>query len=394
MTSLAFTAEELRYLSSLRQDFHAHPELGFEEERTSQRVAEELTKIGIPVTRGIGKTGVIGVIEGEAGPGRSIGLRADMDALPIHEESNLPFRSTVHGCFHGCGHDGHMTMLIAAARQLQARKAEICGRIVLIFQPAEEGRGGARAMIADGLFQRFPCDEIYALHNAPDRDLGKIAVGPGPVSASADFFDIDIAGNGGHAAFPHRTVDAGLAAIAIAQGLHTIVSRNVDPVDSAVLSVTAMTAGSTYNVIPDTARLSGTIRTMRPDVRKSMAERLVALADSIAAGYGAKATVDIRDVFSTLVNDPLHAAIVADVAAKLVGEDNLDRKPPIVMTSEDFADMLLQVPGAYFFLGQGQGAALHNPRYAFNDAVIPFGASMFVEVAMDRCGTPGSVGWN
>jgi amidohydrolase len=385
MALLDFSTQELDYLTSLRRDFHAHPELGFEEMRTSGRVAEELEKIEIAVTRGIGATGVIGIIEGKAGPGRSIGLRADMDALPIHEESDLPFRSTVDGCFHGCGHDGHMTMLIAAARYLQAHRDEIFGRVVLIFQPAEEGRGGARAMIADGLFERFACDEIYALHNAPDRDLGTIAVGPGPVSASADFFDVHIAGNGGHAAFPHRTVDAGLAALAVAQGLHTIVSRNVDPIDAAVLSVTAMSAGSTYNVIPDTARLSGTIRTMRPDVREAMSERLVQLSESIAEGYGAKASVEIRDVFSTLVNHPLHAAILADAADAVVGEAHVDRAPPIAMTSEDFADMLLHVPGAYFFLGQGQGAALHNPGYAFNDAAIPFGASMFVRVVMERC---------
>ena len=370
------------YLIALRRELHAYPELGFEEHRTSARVAEELEKIGIPVTRGIGGTGVVGVIEGRKGPGRSIGLRADMDALPIEEQSNLPWHSTVEGCFHGCGHDGHMTMLVAAARCLQAHRDDFAGRVVLIFQPAEEGRGGARAMIADGLFERFFCDEIYALHNAPDRKFGTVAVGPGPVSASADFFDIDIEGDGGHAAFPHRAIDAGLAALAVAQGLHTIVGRNVDPIESAVLSVTTMSAGSTYNVIPDKARLSGTIRTMKPDVRSQIVQRVRVLAESIASGYGAKASVSIRDVFSPLVNHEEPAAAVAQAAASIVGDQNLDRRPAIVMTSEDFADMLLHVRGAYFFLGQGEGAGLHNPRYAFNDAVIPLGAAMFATVAL------------
>lgn len=372
------------YLSALRREFHAYPELGFEEHRTSARVAEELEMIGVPVTRGIGGTGVVGIIEGRKGPGRSIGLRADMDALPIEEESNLPWRSMVEGCFHGCGHDGHMTILIAAARYLQAHRDDFAGRVVLIFQPAEEGRGGARAMIEDGLFEKFFCDEIYALHNAPDRKFGTIAIGPGPVSASADFFDIDIEGDGGHAAFPHRTVDAGLAALAIAQGLHTIVGRNVDPIESAVLSVTAMSAGSTYNVIPDKARLSGTIRTMKADVRTQISERVKALAENIASGYGAKASVNIRDVFSPLVNHEKQAVVVTQTAVSIVGDENVERSPAIAMTSEDFADMLLHVQGAYFFLGQGEGAALHNPHYAFNDAIIPLGATMFTRLVLNR----------
>jgi len=386
MLQLDEIAKDHAYLTALRREFHAHPEIAFEEKRTSARVAEELETVGITVTRNIGGTGLVGIIEGGKGPGRSIGLRADMDALPIHEESDFAWRSTVDGCFHGCGHDGHMTMLIAAARYLQANRHQFSGRVVLIFQPAEEGLGGARAMIADRLFERFPCDEIYALHNAPDRPFGTVAVGPGPVSASADFFDIDIKGNGGHAAFPHRAVDAGLAALAIAQGLNTIVSRNVDPVESAVLSVTAMTAGSTYNVIPDTARLSGTIRTMKADVRAQMAMRVRNLAESVAAGYGTSATVSIRDVFSALANHETQAEVIAMAARAVVGEANLELFPPIVMTSEDFADMLSHVPGAYFFLGQGQGAALHNPRYAFNDAVIPIGAAMFARIVLDRAG--------
>lgn len=377
-------AKDHEYLTALRRELHAHPEIGFKEYWTSDRVAEELKKVGIAVFRDVGGTGLVGVIEGGRGAGRSIGLRADMDALPIHEESDFPWRSMIDGCFHGCGHDGHMTMLIAAARYLQSHRSQFSGRVVLIFQPAEEGLGGARAMIADGLFERFPCDEIYALHNAPDRAFGTVAIGPGPVSASADFFDVDIAGNGGHAAFPHRAVDAGLVALAIAQGLNTIVSRNVDPVDPAVLSITSINAGNTYNVIPDKARLSGTIRTMGGSARTVMAERVKLLAEGIGAGYGATVTVGIRDVFSALVNHDEQAWAVVSAADSVVGDANIEHNPAIVMTSEDFADMLTEVPGAYFFLGQGEGAALHNSRYAFNDAVIPIGGAMFASIALER----------
>jgi hippurate hydrolase len=380
---LDFVRQRLENLTALRRDLHRHPELGFEEHRTAARIAAELQSVGIRVTPGIGGTGLVGIIEGTGGPGRSIGLRADMDALPIDEQTNLPWRSTVPGRFHGCGHDGHIAMLLAAAFFLQAHR-DFAGRIVLIFQPAEEGLGGARAMLADGLFGRFACDEVYAIHNAPDRPLGTYAVAPGPVMASADFFDILIQGKGGHAAFPQRTVDAGVVAVAIAQALQSIVSRNVDPIAQAVLSITTIEAGATYNVIPDTAKLAGTVRTLSPEVRRHMADRIRRLARGIADGFEADVTVDIRDVFGVLVNHEEQALAMGDAAEVLVGAGNVDRAPPLAMTSEDFADMLDAVPGAYCFVGQGLGPALHNPRYAFNDDAIPFGAAMLARIALDR----------
>ena len=380
---LATIEADLGHLTALRRDLHAHPEIGFEEHRTAARIRAELEACGIPVFTGIGGTGLVGLIEGEGGAGRSIGLRADMDALPIEEDSDLPWRSTVPGRFHGCGHDGHVTMLVGAALHLAAHR-DYPGRVVLIFQPAEEGLGGARAMLKDGLFTRFPCDEIYALHNDPTRAFGDVGLRSGPVSASADFFDIDIKGNGGHAAFPHRTTDAGLVAITVAQALHTVVGREVDPNDAAVVSVTAMNAGTTYNVIPGEARLSGTIRTFSPQLRKRIAERIEALAAGIARGYGAETRVSIRDVFSTLVNHGEQTAALAQAARAVVGAEKVDEDAPKVTTSEDFADMLMVVPGAYCFLGQGFGASLHNPRYAFNDAIIRVGISLFVRVAHER----------
>ncbi|GLK82668.1 amidohydrolase [Ancylobacter defluvii] len=380
---LAAIEADLAHLTALRRDLHAHPELGFEEHRTAARIRTELEACGIPVFAEIGGTGLVGLVEGRGGPGRSIGLRADMDALPIEEDSDFPWRSTVPGRFHGCGHDGHVAMLVGAARHLAAHR-DFPGRVVLVFQPAEEGLGGARAMLRDGLFARFPCDEIYALHNDPNRGFCEVGLRRGPVSASADFFDIDVRGNGGHAAFPHRTIDAGLVAIAIAQALHAIVGRDIDPNEAAVVSVTAMNAGTTYNVIPGTARLSGTIRSFSPLVRERIAGRIGTLAAGIAQAYGAEARVSIRDVFSTLVNHDAQAAALAKAARAVVGAGKVDTDVPKVTTSEDFADMLMAVPGAYCFLGQGAGAALHNPRYAFNDAVIPIGAALFARIALDR----------
>lgn len=380
---LAAIEADLDHLTALRRDLHAYPEIGFEEHRTGARIRAELEACGIPVFAEIGGTGLVGVVEGKGGPGRSIGLRADMDALPIAEDSEFPWRSTVPGRFHGCGHDGHVAMLVGAARHLASHR-DFSGRVVLIFQPAEEGLGGARAMLRDGLFTRFPCDEVYALHNDPSRAFGEVGLRKGPVSASADFFDIDITGNGGHAAFPHRTTDAGLVAIAIAQALHAIVGCDVDPQEAAVVSITAMTAGATYNVIPGEARLSGTVRAFSPAVRMRIAERIEALAAGIAQGYGAQARVSIRDVFSTLVNHDEQADAFAAAARAVLGAGKVDTDTPKVTTSEDFADMLMAVPGAYGFLGQGHGAALHNPRYAFNDALIPLGAALFVRLALDR----------
>jgi amidohydrolase len=366
-------------LVAIRRDLHAHPEIGFEEERTSDIVAERLAAWGIEVHRGIGKTGVVGVLRSGSGNARRIGLRADMDALPIQETTGLPFASKNAGRMHACGHDGHTTMLLGAARYL-AETRNFEGTAVFIFQPAEEGLGGARAMIADGLFQRFPVDEIYGLHNSPDGPRGQVTVKPGPAMAAADFFDIRIQGRGSHGAYPHKAADPIVIAMTIGQALQTIVSRNADPIEPAVVSITQMHAGSAYNVIPDTAHLAGTIRTLDDETRDLTRKRLREISQGIAASFGASAEVEIRDVFSVLRNDPEKIEAVARAASDLFGEVALDRPTTARMGSEDFADMLLAVPGAYCWLGMKEGAALHNPNYQFDDEVIPLGASLLARL--------------
>jgi hippurate hydrolase len=366
-------------LVAIRRDLHAHPEIGFEEERTSRIVAERLASWGIEVHRGIGKTGVVGVLRSGGDNARRIGLRADMDALPIQETTGLPYASQNPGRMHACGHDGHTTMLLGAARYLAETK-NFSGTAVFIFQPAEEGLGGARAMIADGLFQRFPVDEIYGLHNSPDGPRGQVTVKPGPAMAAADFFDIRIQGRGSHAAYPHKSADPVVIAMTIGQALQTIVSRNADANAAAVLSITQIHAGSAYNVIPDTAHLAGTIRTLDDDVRALTRTRLRELSQGIAASFGASAEVEIRDVFSVLRNDPQKIEAVARAASDLFGEAVLDRATTPHMGSEDFADMLLAVPGAYCWLGMEGRGALHNPNYQFDDEIIPLGASLLARL--------------
>src|ERR1700760_156076 len=300
-------------LTAIRRDLHAHPEIGFEEVRTSGIVADKLSQWGIVVHRGIGGTGVIGVLKGKGAGGRRIGLRADMDALPMEENTNLPWRSTVPGRFHGCGHDGHTTMLLGTARYL-AETRNFDGTVHFIFQPAEEGLGGARAMIKDGLFEKFPCDEIYGLHNAPNLNLGEVAIFPGPAMAGADFFDITIQGYGSHGARPELSKDAVVIAMTLGQALQTIVSRNVAPAEPAVLSITQIHSGSAYNVIPGEAHLCGTVRTFSEEVRNLIRERIEAISAGIAAAFAVEISVDIRDIFSVLVNSPEHTEVVMDVA--------------------------------------------------------------------------------
>ncbi|MEJ1161457.1 M20 aminoacylase family protein [Prosthecomicrobium sp. N25] len=368
-------------LAGIRRDLHAHPEIGFEERRTSDLVARLLTGWGVEVHRGLGTTGVVGVIRGNR-PGRRVGLRADMDALPMTEATGLPHASRNPGVFHGCGHDGHTTMLLGAGRYL-AQTRRFPGEVVLIFQPAEEGLGGARRMLADGLFDRFPCDEIYAIHNWPGAPLGRVSLKPGVAMAASDSFDIVVTGKGSHGAQPHLATDPVMAAVSIAQALQTIVSRNVDPLRTAIVSVTQVHAGSAYNVIPDTARIGGTIRTFDEDVRALVRSRMTALAQAIASGFGAKADIDIRDCFSVLRNSDAQAEAAMAVARDLVGPlAELDGEPKC--GSEDFADMLAVVPGAYLLVGQGDGANLHSPRYDFNDDVTPIGASLLARIAEHR----------
>jgi hippurate hydrolase len=368
-------------LVAWRRDFHAHPEIGFQEVRTSGIVAEKLAAWGIEVHRGIGKTGVVGVLKGSGGNGRRIGLRADMDALPMDEATNLPYRSQNPGVFHGCGHDGHTTMLLGAARYLAATR-NFDGTVVFIFQPAEEGLGGARAMLADGLFERFPCDEIYGLHNSPIGPAGGVGVRVGAAMAAADFFDLTITGRGAHGAKPHHSIDPTMVAVTLAQALQTIVSRNVDPLKATVVTVTQIHAGTAYNVIPDSAVLSGTTRTFDTKMRELVRARMRELAAGLARAFGATIDVDIRDGFSVLENSQPHVDVVAEVAREVVGA--VDLTPPPNMASEDFADMLHAVPGAYFWLGTKPGPMLHNPSYLFDDDVLPVGASMLARIAERR----------
>jgi hippurate hydrolase len=370
-------------LTSIRRDLHAHPEIGFEEHRTSGIVAEKLAQWGIEVHRGLGGTGVVGVLKGKGDSGRRIGLRADMDALPMEEHTNLPWRSTVPGRFHGCGHDGHTTMLLGTARYL-AQTRNFDGTVAFIFQPAEEGLGGARAMLKDGLFEKFPVDEVYGLHNDPDLDLGQVSVFPGASMAGADFFDITIKGYGSHGAMPHNARDPVVIAMTLGQALQTIVSRNIHPLKSAVLSITQIHAGAAYNVVPGEAKLAGTVRAFDDGVRQLVRKRMRAIAAGMAAAFEVEIELDIRDIFSVLVNheEPVHA--VAEVARGVVGGDNVITSPRPRMGSEDFADMLQAVPGAYFWVGHGGSVPLHNPGYIFDDKMLPVGASLFARLIETR----------
>jgi amidohydrolase len=370
-------------LTAIRRDLHAHPEIGFEEVRTSGIVAEKLAQWGVEVHRGLGGTGVVGVLKGKGNGTRRIGLRADMDALPMEENTNLKWRSTIPGRFHGCGHDGHTTMLLGTARYL-AETRNFDGTVHFIFQPAEEGLGGARAMIKDKLFDKFPCDEIYGLHNAPDLNHGEIAVLPGPAMAGADFFDIVIRGYGAHGAMPERSKDAVVIAMTVGQALQTIVSRNVDPLQSAVLSITQIHAGSAYNVIPGDAHLCGTVRAFSDETRTLIRERMRTICAGIASAFQAEISVDIRDIFSVLVNSEEQSKVVADVARTIVDPAKVITRSEPKMGSEDFADMLHAVPGAYFWLGHEGSVPVHNPGYVFDDKAIPIGSSMFARIIETR----------
>ena len=368
-----------------RRDIHAHPELGFEEHRTADVVAAKLAEFGIDVHRGIGKTGVVGVLRAGAS-GRRVGLRADMDALPIREANTFAHRSTHTGKMHACGHDGHTTMLLGAAKYL-AETRNFDGTVHFIFQPAEEGIGGAQAMIDDGLFKRFPCDAIFGMHNRPGMPLGKFAVRSGPMMAGGAFFDIDIEGRGSHGARPEAGVDPVLVAAHITAALQSIVSRNVRPVDTAVLSVTQIHGGDAYNVIPQTARLSGTVRAFSSDVMALIGRNMARVAEGVASGFGAKATTDYRPIFAPLVNDPQEADFAAAICGEIVGADSVKRDPALIMASEDFSSMLNEVRGCYVNLGNGDGEGaceVHNPSYDFNDAALPYGASFFARLVENR----------
>lgn len=369
-------------LIAFRRDLHAHPELGFQERRTSGLVTGMLEALGVTVHRNIGKTGVVGVLHGRStASGRMIGLRADMDALPMQESNVFAHASTKPGLMHGCGHDGHTAILMGAAKYL-AQTRNFNGTVVFIFQPAEEGLGGAKAMIDDGLFERFNCDAVYALHNWPGLPPGMIGINPGPMMAAADRFEVIIQGRGGHGAHPYQTIDPVLVASHVITALQSVVSRNVSALDAAVVTVASVQAGDplAMSVIPDQAKLVGTVRTFRHSIQTMVEQRMRELIEQIARGFGATASLAYQKIYPATINTPQEAMFVADVATELFGAHKVVRDLQPSMGAEDFSFMLQHKPGAYFRLGQGGaegGCYLHNPSYDFNDAVIPTGAGLF-----------------
>jgi amidohydrolase len=366
-------------LTSIRHDIHAHPELGLETHRTAEVVAHLLQSWGLEVHRLVDGAGVVGVLRCGNGP-RSIGLRADMDALPIHERSGVAYQSGKAGIMHACGHDGHTTMLLGAAQYLAATR-QFNGTVNFIFQPGEEGMGGALAMLADGLLERFPSDELYGLHNRPGMPVGHFSITPGTAMAGGAFFDITVKGRGAHGAWPEAAIDPVIACCQIGTALQTVIARNLSPSDMGVLSVTKIHGGDAYNVIPEQARMGGTVRAMKRKTLDLIEAGLKRVATGVAQGLGAEAEVDYRLIFAPLVNAAGPTRTISDTAAELVGEANVDRNKTPASASEDFAFMLEKVPGAYINIGNGETSApVHNDRYDFNDAAIPFGAALFARL--------------
>ena len=376
-------AELLPDITAWRRDLHENPEILFETHRTSGIVAEKLAAFGCEeVVTGIGRTGVVGVIKGKTDTaGKVIGLRADMDALPIHEETGLPYASKTDGAMHACGHDGHTAMLLGAAQYL-AETRNFDGTVVVIFQPAEEGGGGGREMCEDGMMDRFGIQEVYGMHNWPGQPLGKFAIRSGPFFAATDQFDITIEGRGGHAAKPHETVDSVVIASHVIMALQTIVSRNADPVDQAVVSVTSIESNSkAFNVIAQSVQLKGTIRTLKPEMRSLCEERLHKLVTATCEAYGAEAKITYYKGYPPMVNHVDQTEFAAKVASDVSGSCE---EAPLVMGGEDFAYMLEERPGAYILVGNGDTAAVHNAAYNFSDEAIPAGCSWWAEIVEQR----------
>jgi hippurate hydrolase len=374
-------------ITEWRRDIHAHPELQYDVQRTAATVSDKLKSFGCDeVVSGIGRTGVVGVIRGSrTGGGRKVvGLRADMDALPIEEATNVAYKSTVPGKMHACGHDGHTAMLLGAAKYL-AETRNFAGTAVVIFQPAEEGGAGGRAMVQDGMMDRFGIEEVYGMHNFPGMPVGQFAIRSGPIMASADSLSIDIEGKGGHAARPHLSIDPVLVGAQIINQIQSVVSRNVDPLKAAVVSICVFQAGHAENVIPQTAKLRGTARSLAPDVRDLLEKRLHEVVEGTARLHGATARLAYRRGYPVLENHAGQAAFAASVAGEIVGQDKVDTAMAPVMGAEDFSYMLQARPGAFIFVGNGDTAGLHHPAYDFNDEVIPIGTSYWarlVETAM------------
>ncbi len=368
-------------ITDWRRDLHMHPELMYDVQRTAGTVADKLKAFGCDeVVTGLGRTGVVGVIRGrKSSGGKTIGLRADMDALPIEEANDLPYKSTVPGKMHACGHDGHTAMLLGAARYL-ADTRNFVGTAVVIFQPAEEGGAGAKAMLDDGMLERFGIGEFYGMHNYPGMPVGSFGIRSGPVMAAADALTIDIEGVGAHAARPHLGIDTVLVGAQIINAIQSVVSRNVDPLKSAVVSICMFRAGNTDNVIPQTVQLRGTARSLAADVRDLLEKRLHTVVESTAAAYGATAKLTYRRGYPVLVNHEQQTEFAASVAGQIAGQEKVDRSLPPMMGAEDFSFMLNARPGAFIWVGNGNSAGLHHPSYNFNDDAIPFGTSYWVKL--------------
>jgi amidohydrolase len=368
-------------IAAWRRDFHENPELGYDVHRTARRVAELLRSFGVDeVVEGIGRTGVVGLIRGKTQGDRVVGLRADMDALPINERTGKPYASKQSGKMHACGHDGHTAMLLGAAKYL-AETRNFAGTVAVIFQPAEEGGAGGRAMIQDGLMERFAISEVFGMHNMPRRAAGNFEIRTGGIMAASDEFTIIIEGQGGHAAMPHNTIDPVVIAAQLVVALQTLVSRNVDPMRSAVLSVTMIQTGEAFNIIPRTVKMTGTVRSLDPDVRDLMESKLKSVSEGLCATFGAKATVTYRRGYPVTVNAAEQTETAAAVARDVVGDSRVDANADAVMGGEDFSFMLQARPGAYIFLGNGDSSELHTDTYDFNDEVIPVGVSYWVRLA-------------
>jgi amidohydrolase len=368
-------------ITAWRRDMHANPELLYDVHRTAASVAEKLKSFGCDdVVTGIGRTGVVGVIKGNKPGNKAVGLRADMDALPIEEETGLPYKSTVPGKMHACGHDGHTAMLLGAAKYL-AETRNFAGTAVMIFQPAEEGGAGADAMIHDGLMTRFGLAEVYGMHNRPGLPVGEFALCPGPMMASVEHITIELEGKGGHAARPHQAIDTLLVGAQIVSQLQTVVARSVDPVEAGVVSICMFQAGHTDNVIPQHAVLRGTARALKDEVRQVLRKRIDAIVEGTAAVYGAKAKIIYAHGYPPLVNHERQTDFAAAVAREIVGHDKVNVNVTPWMGAEDFAFMLLERPGAFINVGNGDTAGLHHPSYDFNDEAIPVGTSYWVRLA-------------
>ena len=381
MPILNRAAELQDEVTEWRRHIHRHPELGYQEHQTSAFVAEKLRGFGCDeVVTGMGKTGVVGIIRGSRGNGLTIGLRADMDALPITELSGKPYSSSVPGKMHACGHDGHTAMLLGAAKYL-AETRNFAGAVAVIFQPAEEGGGGGLAMVQDGLMERFGIERVFGMHNLPGKPVGHFALRPGAIMAATAEFKVKVTGKGGHAAMPHETIDPIVAASQMVTALQTITSRTLDPISSLVVSITKFNAGHAFNVIPDTAEFAGTIRSLDDAVGALARERMTVICQGIAAAAGAMVEVDIDVNYPVTYNHEVEAALALTVAAGISGSDATNGDLPPMMGGEDFSYMLQKRPGAMIFLGNGDTASLHNPAYDFNDEIIPSGISYWVKLA-------------